>query len=262
MLASMTSEHNRPTREEPLTPPDTRAPTHAERAMTLATGERTGTLSTLTEDGYPYGSYITFAIDRGDPVFLVSTMAAHTKNLKRDARASLLVHEDNNPDPLSNGRVTLVGECTPDDDPKVREAYLAAQPQAAYYADFKDFGFWKLRVTSVRYIGGYGRMSWVESDDWHVAEVDPLADSADGIVQHMNDDHADALVSYARAFTRAVDAEEVAMVAIDRYGFEMSVKTDNGQRPARIAFDAPIESGDEARQVLIALLKDARAKLG
>ena len=263
----MTSGHARPAPETRLTPEDVKTPTHGERARTLVAGQRTGVLATLTEDGFPYGSYVTFAIDDGDPVFLVSTMAAHTKNLAHESKSSLLVHESVADDPLANGRVTLVGTCRELDDPgSAREAFLAAHPQASYYADFKDFGFWKLTVSSVRYIGGYGRMSWVEVDDWANGEVDPIAPFEKGIVEHMNDDHADALVAYTRAFTRAdaekVTAEKVKMVSCDRYGFELSVVTDKGPRPARIAFDAPIATGDEARQAMITLLKRARAQLG
>ncbi len=258
----MTSGHSRPAPETRLTPEDVKAPTHGERARTLVAGQRTGVLATLTEDGFPYGSYVTFALDEGDPVLLVSTMAAHTKNLLVEPKCSLLVHESVADDPLANGRVTLVGRGARLDEPgAAREAFLAAHPQASYYADFKDFAFWKLSVSSVRYIGGYGRMSWVEVHDWRNGEVDPIAPFEEGIVSHMNDDHADALVAYARAFTRAQDAEEVTMVSCDRYGFELSVQTDKGPRPARVAFEQPIATGDEARQAMIALLKKARARL-
>jgi hypothetical protein len=257
-----TQGHNRPAPETGLTPADVKAPSHAERARTLVAGQRTGTLATLTEEGFPYGSYVTFALDGGNPVFLVSRMAAHTKNLERDERASLMVHESVADDPLANGRVTLVGRCASLDDPtSAREAFLEAHPGSAYYADFKDFGFWKLSVESVRYIGGYGRMSWVEVPDWAGSGIDPLAEHQAGIVDHMNADHADALVTYARAFTRATTAEDVVMVSIDRYGFELSVATAAGRRPARIAFASTVETSSEARKVLIELLQDARAKL-
>jgi len=250
--------------EAPLTPDDTPAPSHAERARTLAASRGVGTLATIARDpeGYPYGSFVTFAMLGPDPVFLVSTMAAHTKHLRADPRASLLVAEDSEADPLANGRVTLVGPCAPVDEPAdAREAFLAAHPGASYYVDFTDFGFYRLEVEAVRYIGGYGRMSWVDVEGWRAATPDPLAPHAAGILEHMNADHADALVAYARAFTRAADAEQAVMTAVDRYGFEMSVTTERGPRPARLAFDAPIETPTDARKALVALVKRARQKL-
>ena len=113
----------------------------------------------------------------------------------------------------------------------------------------------------IRYIGGYGRMSWVEASAWQQAEVDPIFPHAEGIISHMNDDHADAMVLYARAFTRATGAQDVVMTGIDRYGFEFSVAVDGGRRPARIAFDTPIATAGDARKTLVALLAAARAAL-
>ena len=259
---SKVDQHANPTREEPLTPDETKAPTHAERARTMVSLQRTGTLSTLNEAGFPHGSYVTVAFDGPDPVFLVSKLATHTQNLEGDSRASLMAHESHADDPLANGRVTLLGQCTRlEDDATARAAFLALHPQADYYVDFKDFGFFKLEVESLRYIGGYGRMSWVEADDWRAAEPDPLAPHTSGIIDHMNADHGEALVSYARAFTRAADTDEAIMTGVDRYGFEMSVKTARGMRPARLAFESEIETPTDARKALVALVKAARAKL-
>ncbi|MEM9190168.1 MAG: DUF2470 domain-containing protein [Myxococcota bacterium] len=256
-------QHANPTREAPLTPDDTKTPNHAERARTMASLLRTGTLSTLNRDGYPHGSYVTFALHGPDPVFLVSKLAAHTQNLEGDPKASLMVHESHADDPLANGRVTLIGDCARLSDPvDAREAFLAVHPQAEYYVDFKDFGFFKLTVQSLRYIGGYGRMSWVELGDWQAAEPDPLASHAAGIIEHMNDDHADALVTYARAFTTASDTDEATMTGVDRYGFEMSVRTERGPRPARLAFDTDVLTPTDARKALVQLVRRAREKLG
>ncbi|MCA9609836.1 MAG: HugZ family protein [Myxococcales bacterium] len=252
-------------REEPLTPPDTATPSHAERARTLLASRRFGTLGTLALDpaGYPYGSFTTYAMEGADPVFLISRLAVHTRHLEADPRASLMVAEATEANPLANGRVTLVGDCRriEGDAGAAREAFLAAHPDAAYYAGFSDFGFFRLRVDAVRYIGGFGRMSWVDVDGWRAATPDPLAPHAADIIAHMNEDHADALVAYARAFTRATGAEEVVMNAVDRYGFELSVRTDGGPRPARLAFAQPIETPTEARKALVALVKEARAVL-
>jgi putative heme iron utilization protein len=251
---------------EPLYDVNIRTPTHAERARTLVAQISTGTLCTLAIDpvGYPYGSFVTVAFEHGNPIFLISALAEHTKNLERDPRASLLVAESGAADPLANGRVTMLGPCTrvEGDAGSARGAFLAAHPNAAYYADFRDFAFWKLQVDSIRYIGGYGRMSWVGKAEWQAAEPDPLAPSAAGIVAHMNADHADAMVLYCKAFSNATEITSASMTGIDRYGFEMSAKTLEGPRPVRLAFTTPIRKPEDARAVLIAMLNDARSKLG
>src|SRR5215213_10635269 len=122
--------HARPTREatEPLYDVNIPTPTHAERARTLVARISTGTLCTLALDpeGYPYGSFVTVAFDDGHPVFLISALAEHTRNLERDRRASLLVAESGAADPLANGRVTLLGPCRrlPGDAVTARAAFF------------------------------------------------------------------------------------------------------------------------------------------
>ena len=263
-----TDAHARPSGEasEPLYDANIPTPTHAERARTLVARISTGTLCTLAIEpaGYPYGSFVTVAFDNGHPVFLISALAEHTKNLERDTRASLLVAESGSADPLANGRVTLLGPCTrvEGEAGTARAAFLAAHPNAAYYAGFRDFAFWKLHVESVRYIGGYGRMSWISKAEWQTAEPDPLGPSAAGIIAHMNADHADAMVLYCKAFSKATAITAASMTGIDRYGFEMSAKTKDGPRPVRLAFATPINTPEEARGALISMLKDARSTLG
>ena len=108
--------HRRPSGDAPeiLYDVNVPTPTHAERARTLVAQIPTGTLCTIAQEpnGYPYGSFVTVAFDEGNPVFLISGLAEHTKNLDRDPRASLLVAEGSAADPLANGRVTLLGLCT------------------------------------------------------------------------------------------------------------------------------------------------------
>jgi heme iron utilization protein len=245
---------------------DVPTPTHAERARTLVAQISTGTLCTLALEpqGYPYGSFVTAAFDHGDPIFLISRLAEHTKNLERDPRASLLVAEDAAADPLANGRVTMLGPCMPveGDAGSARAAFFAAHPNSTYYADFRDFAFWTLHVESVRYIGGYGRMSWIGKADWHAAEPDPLAPSAAGIIAHMNGDHTDAMVLYCKAFSKATEVTSASMTGVDKYGFEMSAMTPQGPRPVRLAFAKPVSTPEEVRATLISMVKDARAKLG
>jgi hypothetical protein len=262
-----TDAHATPTADaqQPLYDVSIPTPTHAERARTMVAQLPTGTLCTVAMEpaGYPYGSFVTVAFEGGHPVFLISELAEHTKNLRVDTRASLLMTQEGDGDPLAKSRVTLVGNCTPVANPEAaRAAFLERHPNAGYYADFKDFHFWRLEVAAIRYIGGYGRMSWVGVADWIAAEPDPVASFAEGIVAHMNENHADALPRYGRAFSRATALTTVTMTGIDRYGFEMSAVTPDGPRPIRVAFTEPISTSKEARTALIAMLQEARAKLG
>ena len=242
---------------------DIPTPSHAEHARTLAQRVGTGALSTvaLQPAGFPYGSFVLFGIDTGAPVFLISEMAEHTRNLRADSRASLLVVDRGDGDPLARARVTLVGRCTPATNAMRAQtitALVGAHPGASYYADFRDFHPWRLEVEAVRYIGGYGRMSWVDAAAWSHATPDPLAEHADGILSHMNADHGAALLAYCHAFSRATDASAATMTSVDRYGFEMSAQTNEGPRPIRLAFSRPLSTTDEIRKELVAMVARAR----
>lgn len=240
-------------------------PAYAERARTLVDVGRTGTLATLSRKhpGHPFASLMPYALDAaGRPLFLISTMAMHTQNLHADPRASLLVTEPAwRGDPLAAGRVTLVGEVAPvpsSDLGEARTAYLARHPNAAYWVDFKDFGFHRLDIRDVYFVGGFGTMDWVDAPAFRAAAPDPLAEVAAGILEHMNRDHADALLALARVHA-AADADGAAMVAIDRLGFRVRLTRGARVTGARIAFTREVRTPDDARAVLVEMVRAARA---
>lgn len=254
-------------RQDPLYDEDIPTPSHAEQARTLLQRVDMGVLSTHAAelDGHPYGSMVIYGVHEGDPVLLISALAEHTKNLQASSRCSLLVHERGPDSPLALARCTFVADAVRtegDERDTVAASFLARHPDARYYADFTDFSYWRLRVSGVRYIGGFGRMSWLEPQAWRDASPDPLMADAKGIIDHMNADHADALRAYAEAFSRSGPVPEAVMTAVDRYGFEMSVTTDQGARPVRIAFDEQVASTGEVRAAMVSMVKRAREKLG
>lgn len=242
-------------------------PSHAERCRTLVAGASRGALSTVSVEpaGYPYGSVASYALDdRGNPLCFVSLMAEHTQNAIRDPRASLLVTEPvpDGADPLARGRVTLLGRFAQVDDEEraaVRARYLEANPASEYYIDFGDFVFSRLTVEHIRYVGGYGRMSWVDVAEYAVAEPDPLAEAAAGIIEHMNGDHADAQVLYCRYLAGRPDTTEATMAAVDRYGFDMIAIGPTGRVAVRLGFPQECTTGDEVRRAMVAMVTDARA---
>ena len=201
----------------------------------------------------------------GRPIFLISTMAMHTQNLHADRRASLLVAEPGwQGDPLAAGRVTLMGVVAPlsdGDTTAARTLYLERHPNAAYWVDFEDFGFHHLDVEDVYVVGGFAAMDWVDAGTYRTARPDPLADAAPGILEHMNRDHADALLTYARVLARA-EADEATMVAVDRLGFKLRIRRGERLHAARIPFPREVTSPEATRSVLIEMLRDARARAG
>lgn len=253
--------------------PPAAEPTYAERARTLVYLGRVGSLSTLSvkHHGHPFGSVMPYALDgQGCPLFLISSMAMHTQNLRADHRASLLVTQPARPpgpeasvgDPLAAGRVTLMGEVLPltgAEAAEARTAYLARHANAAYWVDFEDFGFYRLEVANVYFVGGFASMDWVSAEEYLAARPDPLADAAAGIIEHMNRDHPDALVTFVRVLAGAA-ADEAAMVAVDRLGFKLRIKSGPRLWSARIPFPREVTTAEGSRAVLSEMLRDARER--
>jgi heme oxygenase (biliverdin-IX-beta and delta-forming) len=248
--------------------PSVPEPTYAERARTLAYLGRTGALATLSRrhPGHPFGSVMPYALDEsGRPILLISAMAMHTQNLQADPRTSLLITQANptgeSGDPLAASRLTLMGAARRLDGGDVlpaRQAYLARHARAAYWVDFDDFSFWRIDLTDIYFVGGFAAMDWVTTDAYTTAKPDPLADAATGIMEHMNRDHADALVAYARHFA-GEPAEAATMVAVDRLGFRLRLRQGERLHAVRIAFPRPLATAAESRTVLIEMLQQARS---
>lgn len=256
------SQHAGPPRasDTPLVP----EPTFAERARTLVYLGRNGTLATLSRKhpGHPFASIMPYALDaEGRPLVLISAMAMHTQNLEADGRASLLVTQPSAADePLASGRVTLMGRVArvgAGERDAIKAAYLAAHANAVSWVDFEDFAFWRLAVDDVYFVGGFAAMGWVDAAEYRAAHPDPLAEVTEGIMEHMNRDHADALLDYARFFA-GQEADEARMVGVDRLGFKLHLK--NGQRrwSARVAFPREVTTAADSRTVLIEMARQAR----
>ena len=263
----MSNQHAAP--YDPSPPAAVPEPAHAERSRTLLQGESVGTLSTVSrkQTGFPFGSLMPYALDAaGRPLFLISTMAMHTQNLKADPRASLFVSQASpDGDLLGAARVTVVGHVAAivdSDKPLVRKIYLDAHPNSQYWVDFSDFAFFRLEPVDVYYVGGFGVMGWVTASDYSAARPDPLAMVGQGILDHMNADHGDALILLARthAGLEGKSADSTKMTAVDRLGFQVRLETPAGVKSARIPFIREVVTAAEARTVLVEMVQQARGE--
>jgi putative heme iron utilization protein len=149
----------------------------AELARQLVARSRLATLSTLglRPAGFPYGSLVAHAADdRGRPLFLLSALAEHSKNLAACDRASLLVVEDGATNIVSAPRVTVVGTCRPVDDSEhdaVRAQYVAVHPETAgWFADhLHAYALYRLEPCELRLIVGFGRLAWLSAREYAAA---------------------------------------------------------------------------------------------
>lgn len=237
-------------------------PSLAERARTLALLGLIGSLSTQSEKfpGFPFGSMMPYAADDfGRPIFFVSSMAMHTHNLRRNPLASLLITQpDVSGDPLGAARLTLLGEVAEVPAEEVRERYLSRYENAKFWQDYSDFAYFRLEISAVYFIGGFGVMGWISAPDYRNASPDPLATAAPGIIRHMNNDHGEALRLIARHLAGEV-SDEAAMTAVDRLGFHLRLKTGDRIHGRRVAFPREVKTTEDARTVFVEMVGQARA---
>jgi hypothetical protein len=250
-------------KKDPLLPVDDAA---RRLARDLLRQARHGALATLDPaDGTPLATRTALATDMdGAPVFLTSTLSAHTQALLADARCSLLLGEPGKGDPLAHPRLTVSGSVRriASKDPareRLRQRYLARHPKAELYVDFADFGFWRLEIRRASLNGGFGRAYAMTPADvlTDLRGLEGLLDVEGGAVAHMNEDHADAVELYARAFCQA-EPGPWRLAGLDPAGLDLVL----GDRVERLWFDTPMKSPQEMRPRLVQLAKDARTKLG
>ena len=245
--------------------PEVPEPSHAERAKTLVYLQQTGSLSTLSrkQPGWPFGSVMPYGLDaHGRPVFLISTMAMHTQNLLGDPRASLLVTPpESRVDPLGAARVTLMGSVTKvpkEENAEVRACYLNRHANASYWVDYQDFGFFRMSISEIYFVGGFGSMGWVSPADYADAAVDPLADAAAHLIRELNTEHTETLLLLACTLGH-VEAQQPTVTALDRFGFHLRFTTPERMQGGRLAFPGPVCNESEVRAGLAALVAQVNA---
>lgn len=227
--------------------------THATEARKMLRAHRYGALSTLSRkfDGYPFGSITPYLTDHdGSLVILISGLAEHTKNISNDPRVSLITHDQRDAQIQTQGRITLLGNAgVISDRDEIGARYLRYFPEAESYFQMHDFTFYRIRPVAIRYIGGFGRIHWVDVAHYSVATYPLIAQEID-VIEHMNVDHAETMRLYCQhVHQRSV--LDVKMLGIDCDGFDVSADGET------LRFDFP-ESVLDAQQARAALVELAR----
>jgi len=226
------------------------------------------TLCTLAAEpeieGFPFGSLTPFALRAdGTPFVYLSAIAQHTKNLSRDPRCSLFVRDPAAPsagEAQATWRLTVIAKArrlaaTGAELEELAARYRARVPDMRGYGDAHDFAFFSLEPLRLRAIGGFGAIRWHEPG---ALLIDPLGlgwrEGADFVIEHMNDDHEDALrdIVAARAGERP---EQARITAIETAGFLVRATAPDALHYVPFGRDV---AAKEARDVFVKLARDAR----
>ena len=223
---------------------------------------RQGALATLMAgSGDPYCSLVNVASHAdGSPILLISRLALHTKNILADTRVSLMLDERAAGDPLEGARIMLAGraeEATGDLAATLRRRYLSAHPSAETFVDFKDFSFFRIIPSGAHLVAGFGRIIDLTPAQFltDISDAGEVLEAEPGAVEHMNEDHREAMNLYA---TRLLGAEsaEWTCTGCDPDGMDLQA----GTATLRLDFPERVTSGVALRKMLVRLAGEARAK--
>lgn len=247
---------------------DVLRPTDAEgirTAKTLLRASRYGALAAIDKaSGAPIASRVGVASDTdGSPLILVSGLAAHTAAIIADPRCSLLLGEPGKGDPMAHARITLACRAekfergTPDWE-RAERRYLNHNPKAKLYVGLGDFTFFRLNIEKASLNGGFGKAyALTTADLLSTGNMAEFAGSEQSAVDHMNEDHGDAVANYAAHYAGVEDGRWL-LTGIDSDGIDMA----DGDRVLRIFYPEPLAVPRDAHMRLVHMAKEARLALG
>jgi heme iron utilization protein len=231
-------------------------------ARSLLRRSRQGALATLMAGtGDPYCSLVNVASHAdGSPILLISQLALHTKNILGDARVSLMLDERAAGDPLEGARIMLAGhaeQAGADDATALRRRYLNAHPSAEAFVEFKDFAFFRIWPTAAHLVAGFGRIVDLAPERFltDISDATALLEAEPGAIEHMNEDHRDAMNLYATKLLGA-EAADWRCTGCDPEGMDMQAEATT----LRLEFPERVTNGNELRKMLVRLVGEARAK--
>lgn len=236
-----------------------RADSPGDTARRVLRGVDRAALATAQRDGagWPCPSLVLTALDHdGAPLLLISRLAEHTGNIRADARVGLLFDGTAGlAQPLAGARVSVLGRAVPTGEPRHRDRYLARHPEAAQYAGFGDFAYYKVEVERAHLVAGFGRIRWIEAAELLLPAVPAgLAVAEAELVRHLNDDESDAVQLFAGVLLGLPGDGGWAITGIDPDGADLR----RGGVVGRLAFDQRVHDGEGAKAELTRLAARAR----
>ena len=228
---------------------------YEKEAVSLLRNASEGVLSTISvrNEGYPFGSFVTFVSDLDRSILIyASNIAQHTINLKENSKSCLTLFKiDDDFDKQNSSRMTLLGDLKslPDEETdEVKRRFENFLPESKKYAEMHDFNFYRLHITQVRWIGGFGKIAWLEAKKWQQYKP-KWANNESSIIQHMNEDHAGSIASALNA-QHAMKDKEAKMFSLSIDGYYIKSK-------GEIYFISFEEICDDAKEYKDMLIKQA-----
>ena len=232
--------------------------------------------------GYPFASTVDFATDAdGYPIFCLTPLAMHTRNLAYNSRASLTV-KMNGWGGLANARVTIFGDVhrlPPEYQASANEIFKAKYEARKEESDLEDrwgdYTFYRMNnVIDVYFVGGFGTLNWVDLNEYRDATPDAIVTPSEGssvldTLAELNTLYGTKLANSGAVAGSAGPSEpstqggegtsapakvdDLWIISIDKMGVDVRVRVDGVSQVRRINFSGPVETLEQAKAALDAV---------
>ena len=220
------------------------------RALLLKNYQGILSTNSVEMSGYPFGSVVPYCLDQtGNPIILISRIAQHTKNILVDPKVSLITIEQGVDDVQIGGRLTWIADVIilqDEESEVVADRYYQYFPQSRDFHKVHDFDFYRLELVRARYIAGFGKIHWIAPEKILLPNTFSV-DQEQGMLNHMNQDHVQAMKKYCATAKVEIGEHEPQLVGIDSEGFHLRVS----ERIIRFCFNSPANTTEEIRARLV-----------
>ncbi len=224
---------------------------YSSAARALLRRARYGILSTFSQQlpGFPFGSVVPCALTPNcEPILCISQLAAHTQNIQADPHVCLTVVEPNtSAETQTDGRFAYMGLVKPVPDTHleaIRDRFLALVPSARRYIGFGDFRLYTVRFEQGRFVGGFGKISWIYPEPFAVA--DPIAEAAIAHLAELNQLCREALDRFALGHNRS----RAQLANVDSQGLDLRLE----DTVWRLEFPADLNANATSVEALAAIV--------
>ena len=233
---------------------------YEKEAVSLLRNSSEGVLSTISvrNEGYPFGSFVTFVSDLDRSILIyASNIAQHTINLKENSKSCLTLFKiDDDFDKQNSSRMTLIGDLKTLDNEEtesVKKRFEKFLPESKKYAAMHDFNFYRLYINQVRWIGGFGKIAWLDAKKWEQHKP-KWSSNESSIIEHMNEDHSNNISSALNA-QHSIKDNEAKMLSLSIDGYYIK----SNEEIYFISFEEICINAKEYKDMLVKQANDYRA---
>mmetsp|Transcript_11309 Transcript_11309/g.34010 ORF Transcript_11309/g.34010 Transcript_11309/m.34010 type:complete len:418 (-) Transcript_11309:1132-2385(-) len=200
--------------------------------------------------GYPFGTLVDFASDGdGYPIFCMSPLAIHTRNIVEDPRCSLVVQMPGWTG-LANARVTIFGDVfllPAEFQEPARQMFAQkhAKEGNEQWLSGNALFFRMDRISDIYFVGGFGTVQWVDEKEYTRCKPDAIVmHQPHRVLRVLNDTFSATIPQLLKHGEQTASSAE--FISIDRLGADVRARFGSDYSVERVGFEQPVHTLEEA----------------